>query len=337
MEEVFKIPVVIFFFRRVDTTLRIIERLSRIRPQKVYLLSDGGRSIEEQDAVIKCREKVEEAINWNCEIVRRYPMENLGVYKNIGLGAKWVFEREERAIFLEDDNLPALSFFDYCKELLDRYEEDTRVLWICGTNYLENYVPPDGSSYVFTKHLLPCGWASWAKKYNEFYDGNLTLARNKDVLNEIRGEYLNKSLYKQQKYSINSTINKLDNNERLASWDFQMAFAIRVNSLYGISPTVNLIENIGVDDFSTHGGNSFKKVMTRRFCGISKFEIKTPLIHPKYLLIDQVYEKKVGKIILLPFLNRVPVKIVRMLKPFFGIGKYESLSQAVRKFRKKLS
>ena len=33
-----------------------------------------------------------------------------------------------------------------------------------GTNYLKHYAPADGSSYVFTKNMMPCGWASWSKK-----------------------------------------------------------------------------------------------------------------------------------------------------------------------------
>ena len=76
---------------------------------------------------------VEFLINWDCEVIKNYAKENRGVYQNIGEGARWVFEREEKAIFLEDDNLPETSFFRFASEMLEKYETAPEVLWICGT------------------------------------------------------------------------------------------------------------------------------------------------------------------------------------------------------------
>lgn len=44
MKNQFNIPVVLFIFKRSDTVLRIINVLSKIQPQKIYLLSDEGRN-----------------------------------------------------------------------------------------------------------------------------------------------------------------------------------------------------------------------------------------------------------------------------------------------------
>lgn len=325
------IPVAIFFFNRPDTTVRVIERIATAKPKKLYLICDGGRTPEEHNEVLICRKLVEESISWDCEIIKNYADTNRGVYANIGLGAKWVFTREEYAIFLEDDNLPDITFFRFCEEMLLKYQYDTRVLWVCGTNYLQKYEPEDNSSYVFTKHLMPCGWASWANKYNRFYDGELSMARDTKILNRLKQEYDNKSLYRQQLYNILGTIDKLDDNPKRSSWDYQMAFSLRINGLYGISPKVNLIENIGVDGRSTHGGNSMRKVMTRRFCGINSFALEFPLVHPKTIIKDITYERRVGNIILIPITNRIAIKIARLIKPLFGVGKYESLPAALRK------
>ncbi|MDP4182672.1 MAG: glycosyltransferase family 2 protein, partial [Bacillota bacterium] len=174
--EGFNVPVTLFFFKR-DKIIQIIDRIREIKPQKLYLISDGPRNDEEEILVNNCRRLVEESINWDCKIIRNYAEQNKGVYDRIGLGAKWVLSMEDYAIFLEDDNLPDLTFFRFCEELLETYKEDTRILWICGTNYLEEYQPKDGASYVFTKHMLPCGWASWSHKFNRFYDGNLDLCK----------------------------------------------------------------------------------------------------------------------------------------------------------------
>ena len=110
--EKFDIPVAMFIFKRKDTVLRIIDRIREVKPQTFYLIADEGRNEEEKALVKDCREAVEKAIDWDCNLIKNYAMENRGVHAQIGMGALWVFEREERAIFLEDDNLPEVSFFE---------------------------------------------------------------------------------------------------------------------------------------------------------------------------------------------------------------------------------
>ena len=122
----FEIPVVLFLFKRKDTIIRIIDRLRQVNVKKLYLMSDEGRTEEEKTKVRETRSIAEGAINWNCTVIKNYAKSNRGVYGNIALGAKWVFEREKCAIFLEDDNLPELTFFPYCEELLTRYQDDNR-------------------------------------------------------------------------------------------------------------------------------------------------------------------------------------------------------------------
>ena len=246
-----------------------------------------------------------------------------------------MFQHEDKAIFLEDDNLPEISFFKYCEEMLSLYENDNRVLWICGTNYLESYQPKDGSSYMFTKHLLPCGWASWSDKFLKYYDGELSGLLEPGILDKVKYSYENKALFKQQLYNFKGTKYKLDHNQ-IVSWDYQMCFSLRANSLYGISPSKNQIKNIGVDERSTHGGTSLNKVMTRRFCGMNSVKLDFPLKHPKHLIVDDEYEYKISNIILQPLTKRIIYSIVRKVKPFLGFGQYESVSlkKIKEKFKK---
>ena len=129
----YSIPVVLILFKRFDTLEKILDRIRYVKPQKVYLLSDEGRNENEKNMVQKVRNFVESSIDWDCKIIKKYATKNEGVYNNIALGAKWVFEREEKAIFLEDDNLPEVTFFNFCEEMLNKYVDDNRILWICGT------------------------------------------------------------------------------------------------------------------------------------------------------------------------------------------------------------
>lgn len=329
----FDVPIVLFIYRR-KKAVEIIKQISKVKPQKLYIIGDEGRNDIEKQEVKECRRMVEEAITWECNVIKNYAEVNRGVYANIGLGAKWVFERERYAIFLEDDNLPEETFFEFCKELLIKYEENNKILWICGTNYLGEYQPKDGSSYMFTKHMLPCGWASWGKKFNRFYDGELKQYPNDVDLDKIKKEYFNKKVFNQYKDSWLSEYNKMQKGEQPSSWDYQMDFSIKVNGLYGISPCKNQIKNIGVDEYSAHGGSSFDQIMTKRFCGMDSYELKFPLKHPNLISIDYEYEKRIANIILYPFSTRVKIKIAKVIKRILGLSEEDSIKNTFCKFFK---
>ncbi|WP_086478533.1 hemolytic protein HlpA [Arenibacter amylolyticus] len=328
----FDVPVVLFLFKRKDTVFRILDVISKIKPSKIYLLSDGGRNKEEHNIVLDVRSSIENYINWDCEIIKKYAEKNIGVYHNIGGGAKWVLEREESAIFLEDDNLPEISFFRFCEEMLVKYKNNDNILWVVGTNYLSEYSPSDDASYMFTKHMLPCGWASWSSKFSKFYDGKLELL-NKKSAKDLKASFLNKKLYKQEILKYFKTKYTLENSINLASWDAQIGFSLRYHGLYGISPKFNQIKNIGVDQYSTHGGSSFDNPLTQRFCELKTLELSFPLNHPNQISIDEEYEKKISKIVLYPFKERLKIFIMSFVKPILGIDKHESFVHYLKKLK----
>lgn len=326
----FNIPIVLFLFRRSSTLHKIIARLRTIRPEKIYLLADGPRNEKEMLETDKVREMAEKLIDWECELVKHYSDSNIGVIENIGGGAKWVFEREDMAIFIEDDNLPEITFFDYCKELLEKYKDNDKILWICGTNYLGTY--KSQYSYMFTQHLLPCGWASWSNKFMKMYDIYLETLQIPNKLKCFEKTYHCKELLKQQEYSIKRTRYLIENDLAKASWDYQMLFSLRSNNMFGISPVVNQITNIGLDEYSTHGNTkTITNKLTNRFCNISSAKLDFPLKHPPKVEIDDVYENAIGDIILMPIKDRIYRSIATFCKLFLRINKYTSFAEFLKK------
>jgi hypothetical protein len=122
-------------------------------------------------------------------------------------------------------------------------------------------------------------------------------------------------------------------NKPKENWDHQMNFSVRMNNAVGIAPSVNQIRNIGVDERSTHGGTSLNNIMTKRFCGIQSYPLQFPLKHPRTVTVDPVFERKTEKIILMPFRKRLVNECVRIIKPFLGFGKYESVSWSTLKLK----
>lgn len=327
----YDIPIVLFIFKRTDKLIKIINRISQVNPRIIYIIGDGPRTKEEYEEVIKCRQEAEAAIPQSCKIVTNYADKNRGVYENIAGGAKWVFEQEKWAIFLEDDNLPEISFFKFCNEILHKYENDTRILWICGTNYLKEYEFPDGASYGFTQNMMPCGWASWAYKFNKFYEGDLDLWKNINVQNLIKSLPYDKNLKKQDISNWNTELLHLRKYGRFASWDYQMSFTLRVHNLFGVMPKYNQIKNIGVDMLSIHGGTTLKNKMTRRFCELPTKELEFPLVHPVSIIPSIDAEKRVSKIITLPYEMRLKASVSRILKRIFKIDPFDSFTGVIKK------
>ena len=308
--EQFDIPVVLFCFKRCDTTKRVIDAIRQVQPKKMYILADEGKTEAEKIKVLACRKLIDKEIDWPCQVIKNYAVENRGVYQNIGLGARWVFEREKEAVFLEDDCLPDITFFSYCKSLLEKYRDNKKILWICGTNYLGEYHNKTGDSYMFTSHLLPCGWASWSSKFPRYYDAEFHLY-NQENLKKARMTYDTPALFRQQKRSIESEMSAAQKMGFPTSWDFQMILSLRVNGMYGISPSGNLIRNIGADADSTHGGTSLSKVMTKRFCEVPLHAVPTELHGPAQIRPDQKNEKKISHIILFPTNMRIELFLKR--------------------------
>ena len=311
--EVFDIPVALVIFKRAEKSLEIISRISQVKPSKIYLISDGGRNDEEWEVVSKCRQAVEDSINWDCDVIKDYAEENKGVYDRIGLGACRVFDKERWAIFLEDDNLPEISFFYFCREMLHRYEGDQGILWICGTNYLENCTFKSQADYGITRCMLPCGWASWSNKFLSSYDKDFSEMATINM-SIVRGTYLKRRLFYQDLRNWRMEINHRKKGERYTSWDYQMSFSLRSGNKVGIIPKHNLIKNIGVDENAIHGGGSFHRVMTQRFCGMASIPLPEIIKHPDVLEIDAFIESRIEGIILEPirlYIERFTVKILR--------------------------
>lgn len=68
--EQFNIPVVLFCFKRTDTTKRVLEAIRKVQPRKMYILADQGRTAQEKEMAAACRNMVESEIDWPCEVIK---------------------------------------------------------------------------------------------------------------------------------------------------------------------------------------------------------------------------------------------------------------------------
>ena len=156
-------PVALFIYNRPDLTQTVFEAIARAKPKRLLVVADGPRFSEETEKCNQARDVID-GVNWECEVLTNFSDKNLGCGRRVASGIEWVFSEVEEAIFLEDDTLPAASFFPYCQALLEHYRHDERIMTINGNNFQSGQSRTD-YSYHFSKYCACWGWASWRRAW----------------------------------------------------------------------------------------------------------------------------------------------------------------------------
>lgn len=162
------IAVLLLFFNRPSTFKLVFEEVKKARPSRLFLYQDGPRGEKDMAGIEACR-KIVEDIDWECDVRRNFQTRNYGCDPSGYMAHKWAFSLADKCIVLEDDVVPSQSFFPFCKEMLDRYENDERITMVAGfnTDEVTTDVP---YSYFFTSVFSIWGWASWRRVIDKWDD-----------------------------------------------------------------------------------------------------------------------------------------------------------------------
>lgn len=285
------VNVLLIFFIREDVLEKTFEAVRQARPRRLLLWQDGARENRPDDVerVQRCR-KIVENIDWECEVHKNYQTRNWGCDPSTFYSHKWAFSIVDKCIVLEDDCVPSQSFFPYCKELLDRYEFDTRINRICGQSPIDIYGKYQ-YDYTFTSFGSVWGWATW-KRVADLWEEDYAFLDDDELVRLYSMKYPSK----QSQHYLQLTRQRKKN--QVAHWEQIQTFARRLNSQLCIVPTVNLIQNIGLGVDSTHSNVAMADVpkKLRHLFYLPAQDIALPLRHPKYVFENVEYEKEYFKI-----------------------------------------
>ncbi len=261
------VPVVLFLFRRPDTTSQVFEVVREVRPRQLFLVADGPRTgrPEEKERCRKARAVVD-GIDWKCSVSRNYSEENLGIRKRFVSGLDWVFEHVDRAIILEDDCVPGASFFAFCEALLDRYSEESHIMTISGNNFQPG--ARTQYSYYFSRYMHCWGWATWRSAWRQF-DNSMR------VWPEVRsGRWLEKMFESDSAAAYWRSLFDQVYQEEIDSWAYVWQYSIWMNGGINILPEQNLVSNTGHGEHATHTRRADQRA------NLPAGELRQPLDHP---------------------------------------------------------
>jgi hypothetical protein len=170
----------------------------------------------------------------------------LGCAHRIKTGLDVVFNKEGKAIILEDDTLPNISFFKFCDYCLEKYEYDQTVFHVSGCNLFPNK-KTDASSYSLTSIVNIWGWATWARAWKH-YDIEMTSWKSQDKKSFLK----NWCTTNQQLKDMHAMFDLHCENKDPWTWDYQWVYSCWSNNGLSVISTQNLVQNLGMGPNSTN-------------------------------------------------------------------------------------
>jgi hypothetical protein len=250
----FEIPILFLVFNRPVETAKSFEVIRKIKPKYLFIAADGPRMNNSKD-VIECEEVrllILDCIDWNCEVKTLFRGNNLGCGEAVQGALNWFFETVEMGIILEDDIIASVHFFEYAKDMLNKFKDDPQIFSINGCNLAYENKKFD---YGITRYFNMWGWATW-RRSNDLvsqvwlqYDSNIDFKKDSKLFKRLKlptiyphGEWIDR-------WNVLFDITK---NNKIDTWDYQWVYTCLKKELYCIRPNHNWVFNIGFNERSTH-------------------------------------------------------------------------------------
>lgn len=307
------LSVLLIFFARPNTLKDVFLKVKEARPAKLFLACDGARvgNTTDIEHIEECK-KIVSDIDWDCEVYTNYSAENQGCGNGPSNAISWAFTYVDKLLILEDDCVANESLFPFMKEMLDKYENDTRVGFISGFNHMKNW--DCGSySYCFAKTAATLGWGTWRRVW-EKYDYHVEKINNAYCCDLLSGEFPSRGVANRRLYDWKRATYETK-EKKVNYWDIQFGFLKYTQSYLCVVPKNNLIYNIGVGAGSTHTEkNKVETWKKGKVLFMPTETIEFPLVHPDFIICDRRYDDEVYKII---FPNKLR-KLFRKIKRIFS-------------------
>ncbi len=288
------VPVLLWVFVRPEKIKKVFEVIKQARPSTLFLISDGPReNVPTDKQNIAASRTVVEDIDWECSVHKLYFDVNQGVYPIHKITNEFVFKHVDRCIFLEDDVITSISFFKYCEVLLEKYKDDLRINMICGMNHAGVYGVPN-TDYFFVRGAASIwGFAIWRRTYENFYD--LGYAEDAYYINRLLENAKDYKAFCEKIVGYNTDVNY---GGHPPSFEFFLGLSSFAHNQLSIIPKRNMVCNIGYGPDAAHMNTELRFMPKRlqQFFNMEIYELEFPLKHPKYVIEDKSYEKKVKQI-----------------------------------------
>ncbi len=248
-------PIVVFAFIRKDTLEQTIETLKNNDLAKVsdlYIYIDGPRNKEDISLITQVKQYCRNIEGFKSVTIRECA-KNKGLDPSVIDGVTEVINEHGKAIVLEDDIITAPNFLDYMNQCLQIFEEDNRIMSVCGWG-IDLMIPSDYQydAYLFGRSSS-WGWAIWKNRWElidwDIKDWNVFRKDKKHIkLFNKRG---GADMFRMLKNCMNGG----------NMWDIRFCYNMFKLNMYSVIPILSKTDNIGYNELAVH----CKPVKYKRF------------------------------------------------------------------------
>lgn len=246
----------------------------------VYVAVDyplEGKRIEEHDHIIKYLRELQGFK----EIIPLIRDTNYGYIRNMQDAMDYMFQKYDRVIYTEDDNIFSAIFLEYMNKCLDYFEHSDQVLSISG---FTSCVPVDTPNNVFANQ----GFSFWGVGIwrDKWYDLNskITIEAFQNIADSPQ-KLLN--MYKHSKRRLEKFVRMYILQEYVIQHDSAYGCISDAHDMYRICPAVSMVKNIGCNEKGVHNWKecSIDHIQNVKLSEDEKFnlEIKDDIFKKRYL------------------------------------------------------
>ena len=305
------VPVLIITHSRPLTFKKVLSEVTQYTKNDILVICDGPRSDIEHNKQMEIFAVIDSYVSLGINIRLIHRDVNLGCKRAVVSAIDDFFNLYEYGIILEEDCVPSQRFFEYCEQMLSRFENDMRIGSVGGSNIIERelYCTDD---ITFTSISIIWGWATWKSRW-KLYDREMKYwnSQNKEqIFHQLK---VNSFL---KRHFWCHIFNYYKNDPSSNAWDYQWILSMAMNSMLCVVPKENLISNQGFDQNATHTTSA--QDTRNSLYASDTFQVKST---PDTVISNHQYDELMHshwfKINWFNFIKRLTKKIIRVLSPKF--------------------
>ncbi len=232
-------PVILFVYNRLIHTKNTIETLKKngiAAESELFIFSDYPKNNKAKAEVEEVRKYIKTIVGFkNITVIERSG--NLGLSGSVISGVTEVVKKYGKVIVLEDDLILSPFFLEYMNDALLFYENNEKVLSICGYMY-----PVKNKLQETALFRIPdCwGWATWERGWDLFeQDAN-------KLLESLNTRGLRRQFDLDGAYGFTRMLEKQAKG-KIDSWAIRWYASSFLKGMLSLYPHRSLINNIGHD------------------------------------------------------------------------------------------
>lgn len=248
-------PIILFTYNRLEElklTIAALQNNKLANNSILYVYADGAKTDRDNIAVKAVREFLNTVSGFK-KVILTFSEANKGLAASIIDGVTIILAKHGKVIVLEDDLLVSDNFLFFMNQGLNYYEDNPRILSICG--YSMGVHTQKSYTYAydvfFAQRSSSWGWATWYDQWqgidwevNDFEK----FSKDRKKIKEFNayGSDLFRMLRRQKQGKINS-------------WAIRYNYHQYKNNLYSVFPVFSKVKNIGFSEQATHTNQKYNR------------------------------------------------------------------------------